>query len=81
MPVRPEPCGAPAFPELPVGPDMFVPVDLDADGQPDALAAGPGDVALLAAWIVAVADWHDAVIACPYLRPGPDLRVEMGAAE
>lgn len=74
VPVRPEPCGAPAFPDLMVTPEAFTPVDSNGDGEVDVLVIAPDDVALLAAWVVGVAEWHDAVAACPYLRTGPDLR-------
>jgi hypothetical protein len=74
-PVLPEPCrvGKPAdLPEI----DFVV----GTDGTRELLATTPEELALLAAWVVNVAEWRDRVAACPFVQfVSGDLREAMSA--
>jgi hypothetical protein len=60
VPVMPEPCRVPAFPELPAEASPFTPTG----------------IALTAAWMVSVDEWRTAVLECPFIQTdaGPDIR-------
>ncbi len=62
-PVTPEPCRVgqpPDFPDV----DFVV----GTDGTRELVATTPEELALLAAWVTAVADWRDRVEACPFVQ-------------
>ena len=64
VPVMPEPCGIPELPAL----------------HKDASPRTERGILLTAVWIHNMADWIEAVRACPFIREGsPDLRDSLAA--
>jgi hypothetical protein len=63
VPVQPEPCVVPLFPVM------------DAEASPFT----PTGVALISVWVIAVDEWHEAVLSCPFIqaRPGTDIRTAL----
>lgn len=78
-PVTPEPCRPGAPPEMP-DVAFFGLVAPGPDGTEGQFAATTvQELSLLAAWVVAQAEWRDRVAACPFVQlTNGDIREAMG---